>query len=306
MVNRLVTEAQYDAWEADVLKQAKDMMTMKLAGQLERDYQTATDIQDLFCCLCLGPGKPPLRADVLRTLQHPTSRRGCPVPGCGVGNCMGNRVMADYELAELTGEGIIDETPGSPYAIVCGHYKNYSGNQASFRGPKVFTASSLGPELAWMLTELVDWASALLYGMNQDATSDDEAQDVQAGSSSRTARRYLLTDYDTSGPFFGNRSSDSIRTRTPDAAFTYYIKRVTYPICQPPTSFRFLFARAAERRIASRGVSHLQAEELRHAFATEMLTSLDKWNTVYAKPVVRLTHSGYEDARAILRECTRS
>ena len=317
VVNRLVTEAQYDAWEADVLKQARDLMTQKDQGLMARNSLTATDIQDLFCCLCLGPGKPPLRADVLRTLQHPSSRRGCPVPGCGVGNCIGNRIMTGDELRQLTGQNA-SETTSSAYAIVCGHYKNYSGNRASYRGPKVFTAASLGAELAWMLTELVDWASPLLHGLHGSdeelvTTDDDDSDDsddeeepvpvlVQPGSSSRTARRYLLTDYDSSGPFFVKRSSDSIRTRTPDAAFTNYIKTITYPLCQPPTSFRFLFARAAERRIENRGVSHLQAEELRHAFATEMLTSLEKWKTVYARPVVRLTHSAYEDAFAILRE----
>ena len=324
VVNRLVTEAQYDAWEGDVLKTARDLMRLKQTGQMQRDNATATAIQDLFCCLCLGPGKPPLRADVLRTLQHPSSRRRCPVPGCGVRSCHGNRVVTRSELVRLQGDQATNSPPdvndNNQYAIVCGHYKNYSGNRATYRGPKVFTASSLGPELSWALSELVTWASKLLSADQQDATDwlassdDDEDENVQ-DTSTRTC--YLLTDYEVTGsPFYeygygytgtrsGNHDGDDetvsrTSTRTTDSLFCSYIKRVTYPICQPPTSFRFLFARAAEKRIARRGLSHLDAEETRRALADEMLTSLEKWHTVYARPAVRLAHSGYDEARAVM------
>lgn len=309
-VMQRVTEIEYSNWVGDTLASVEDLMDTSENDGLERTPEMAEYVQDLAVALLCGAGMPPQRADLLATLQLGPGEGGCGVPGCRINNCPGNRVVSRDEYVQCTGAVPEPAQEIETYYILAGHYKNYTADRATYKGPTVHTPKVIGKELNFILGQLAEWGSHLLYGMDNDDEDDD------AGTGTRTSTRttggtrtstgtatddedyvapppvcrYLLVDYEKPGskPF---HSHDR---------FSQYVKRCCQPISVPPTSHRFLFARMAESSIETKQLSTEEADATRQRMARAMLTTVHEWNEKYSSPRTRMPLAGFDRARDIV------
>ena len=74
----------------------------------------------------------------------------------------------------------------------------------------------------------------------------------------------------------------------PSDEFGKYVRRVTSPVSQAPTSFRFLFVRRAETKLDGSDKSEHEKQLCREALARQMLTSIENWMATYASPRTRV------------------
>ena len=301
-VCKLVSETEFENWVNDYQATVEVLMAKEEAHDLHRTPEMAEWIQDLCVGSLMGAGMPPQRGDMLCTMMVGTGEGRCAVPGCRIDNCPGNRVLTRDEYVEYTGNTPEPEQDQKTYYIICGHYKNHTADKAYYKGPTIHTPAVTGKHVNFILGQMVGWASDLLYGMGDDydyeqtrtvASGDDsdEDEDAEEEDSGTAATRYLLVDYDR-----GSRPFRPSRDR-----FSKYVKRCTSPISQPPTSFRFLFARMAESKIErDEQLTETEAQETRLKMATAMLTSVEKWRDTYASPRTRMPLPGFRRARNVV------
>ena len=290
LVCKHVSEAAFEGWVKQVQSNVEGLIVAAESHDLQRTTEMAEYMQDLCVCLLLGAGMPPQRGDVMSSMQLGMGEGRCGVPGCNIDNCKGNRVLSRDDYVQYTGNAIPDgPEPGEDhesYYVIAGHYKNYTGDRATYRGPTVHTPEVTGKHLNFILGQMAAWGSGLLHAMMDETDAISETDDE---GSEEVRCRYLLVDYDRRSKAF--QSHDH---------FSQYVKRCTCPVSQPATSFRFLFARMVEYSIDRQRLSLTEADATRDRMARAMLTSVETWKRTYASPRTRIPLPDFQRARDVV------
>ena len=294
VVCKLVSETQFEDWVTEVQASVEGLIAKVQTDGLDRTPEMAEYIQDLCVALLLGAGMPPQRSDVLSSLELGITQR-CGVQGCNIHNCPGNRILTRDEYVQHTGRVPEPEQDVETYYILSGHYKNYTADSAAYKGPTIHTPVVTGKHLNFILGEMASWASDLLRALDNEMPDDSGAETPESDDTdedyAEQGWRYLLVDYEKRGSKSFHQSHER---------FAQYVRRCTKPVSQPPSSFRFLFARMVEHRIDEQQQYGTEADGTREKMARAMLSSLSEWNHTYASPRTRMPLPGFQGARDVV------